>query len=102
MKRFAFYAKTTSDVEATGRAADGILDSGQEVLGNLMAQNETLRTSQSRLGQLGVALGLSQRTMRRIQRHLWWDRRLVVVAVILILALLGLLAPIRCWAWQNC
>lgn len=76
---------------ASAAAANSLLGTGQDALDNLVAQNEALRRSQSRLYRLGTALGLSRHTMRAVERRVRVDRALVVWAVLIIIGFFFLL-----------
>lgn len=67
------------------RVADDTIKTGKSIIINLATQNETIRHSQSRLYDIGVGLGLSQTTMRTIQKHIRNDKAFVAGAICIII-----------------
>ena len=61
--------------------ADDILFSAQENIHHLRSQNSMIGGSEHRLQEVGMALGLSRTTMRRIERHVVHDRWITIGAI---------------------
>lgn len=59
------------------RGVDEMLATGQQVLGGLRSQRDTLKGAQRRLMDIGSTLGLSNHTMRLIERRIEEDRWLL-------------------------
>lgn len=77
----------SGDVDGSLYILDTTNGMGRTIITNLSAQNETIRRSNSRLYEVGGALGLSQTTMRTIERHVRRDRLIVANAVVVIILL---------------
>lgn len=53
---------------------DEMINTGQNVLGNLRSQRDTLKGAHKRILDIGNTLGLSNHTMRLIERRIQEDK----------------------------
>lgn len=74
-------------LDESSRIADAIAANGRSIVIDLASQNETIRHANSRLHEVGGALGLSQSTMRTIERYVRNNEWAVVVSIVFIIFL---------------
>lgn len=60
------------------RGVDDMLTSGSNILGNLRGQRDTLKNAHKRILDMGNTLGLSNDTMRMIERRLKEDKVVMI------------------------
>jgi len=68
-----------------------IRDSGANVLGMLSEQSDTLKNARTKLLDMGVSLGVSQATLRSIERRLKMDSIIVCIGMFVVSILLFLM-----------
>uniref|UniRef100_A0A6B2EGH9 Putative golgi snap receptor complex member 2 n=1 Tax=Phlebotomus kandelakii TaxID=1109342 RepID=A0A6B2EGH9_9DIPT len=72
------------------RGVDDMINSGSTILDNLRNQRETLKGAHKRIMDIGNTLGLSNQTMRMIERRVREDKYVLLGGMFVTLTIIGL------------
>lgn len=99
-RRFQTNAETTIELDYSlqhntqmnnaHRGVDDMISTGSNILGSLRNQRELLKGARNRMVSIGSTLGLSDHTIRLIERRLTEDRYVMFAGMFVTLAIIGL------------
>lgn len=99
-RRFQSNAETTIDLDYSlqhhtqmnnaHRGVDDMISTGSNVLESLRNQRELLKGARNKMVSIGSTLGLSDHTMRLIERRVKEDKYVMLVGMFVTLSIIGL------------
>lgn len=99
-RRFQANGETTIDLDyslqhhtqmnSAHRGVDDMLSTGSNILSSLKNQRELLKGARNKMVSIGNTLGLSDHTMRLIERRIGEDKWVMIGGMFVTLAIIGL------------
>lgn len=90
------------DLQNANTGVDDMLRSGSGILDNLKDQRSTLKGAHRRVMDLANTLGLSNTTMRLVERRAHEDKYILVGGMVVTLLIIVLVVIYLTWAnWQS-